>query len=123
MLKKAYFSNRTLIFSLVISTSAVDEIQYFINGFIHECVNVTFKLLSFKQRFLLLSVCCIISKYMCCCFDAIHVSWEDLDEKYYDLLGVFFYPCEVLCLAFWYSKCYAQRGLQGIRENGWGVSQ
>lgn len=27
---------------------------------------------------------------MCCCFDATHVSWEDLDEKYCHLLVGFF---------------------------------
>lgn len=33
---------------------------------------------------------------MCCSFDTIHVSREDLDEKYFDLSGSF-YPCE-LCV-------------------------
>lgn len=37
---------------------------------------------------------------MCCCFDALHVSWEGLDEKYFHLsefwFVLLFSPCDVL---------------------------
>lgn len=42
--------------------------------------------------------------------------------KYSDLSGVFSYPCEfVFAILVLHMLC--QSGLQGIRENGWGVSQ